>query len=339
MIYGLTHDIDGEPYKRVIISRKLAVGLAPLAAGTNHPKRLESFIVCERSKDPKMKGVFVEDVPFTKMLIDKQGGGPLMEVDIILLDNDPEVVLKTQYAFRSQNRANAMLCFGDGRDAMRRFEIFTDREKEEISSKHEPKDFVPIEGWCGGQCPYLQAKKCKPSADIYFMFPEDPVRGNVCTLHTGGWEATKRLASSLNEIRATIEEYGGSLRGLQLKLVARPYRAPYKDKQGNDDSSTQLAFNLEFRSNDHRKLLPQLIEASRQMPEDLPVIDHVEGLSDEEIADEFHPTPEQTAAQEREEEQQQQRQPSGRSPALDRVVQQAKPATAAKTKLSDEDNI
>lgn len=333
MIYGVTHDEDGAPIERVIVSYKIAVGLHPTAAGKNFPVRLDQFVACKRSSDRKDKGVFVIDEELTKELVaNYANGGPLMEIDIVLRSADPEKILKTQYAWRAQNYRNALLCHGDGKDAARKWEALTPDEKKSIGGDHDAKEeitFGPdqeIIPRCGMSCPHLKARHCKPSADLYFLLPERTTAGALATLHTGGWEATRRLASSLYQIFEEVESHGGSLLNLRLKLVARPYRASYKDKDGKEDSSTQLAFNLEFRRADYKHLLPEMIKESRQLTESLPEIYDVEGLNDEEIAEEFHPTIEQQEAQRKEEEAQTQRPPVNRPAALHKVVQQTQAA-------------
>ncbi len=292
MIFGVTHTLDGEPIERPIVNRKLGVGLAPGVNGKNYPTRLDYFIASIRSPRKEDKGAFIPDDEFTKKLGEIYGN-PLREVDVVLLSNDPENVLRSEYAWRSQNRTNALQCHGDGRDATRRWEALTDQERKEYGGSHDPKDWIELKSeTCGNKCPHLIAKRCKPSADLYFMFPEDPITGSVATLHTGSWEATRRLSSSLYEIYKMVTSHGGKLRGLRLKLVARPYTATFKGKDG-DEKSTQLAFNLEFRGNDHQTLLPTLIAESRRLETDLPEAEEVVGLSDAEIVAEFPPEDEQ----------------------------------------------
>lgn len=350
MIFGVTVDEDGEPIERVIVSYKIAVGLHPTAAGKNFPVRLDQFVACVRSSDRKDKGVFVIDQRLTDELkANYANGGPLMEIDVVLRSDDPEKILKTQYAWRAQNYRNALLCHGDGKDASRKWEAFSPAEQTTIGGIHDPKDEIEIVQdqsiipRCGEwkddkgvrhMCPHLKARRCKPSADLYFILPERPTAGAMATLHTGGWEPTRRLSSSLYQIYKEVIRHGGSLLNLRLKLVARPYRSTYQDKQGNDDSSTQLAFNLEYRGDgNYKHLLPEMIKESRQLTEHMPAVYDVEGLTDKEIAEEFHPTPEQQEAQRREESAQEQRTPGKRPSALDKVVQQSK---QAQPKTADE---
>lgn len=332
MIFGVTHNAEGEPIKRLTVAYKLGHGVGP-SEEKNYPgQRKEMFVSQRTSAAGKFGGTFVEDVEFTKLLKDTYaGGGPLKECDIILLSEDPEEIFRTQLALREQKRANALMCKGDGKSASRRWSMFTEKEQLEyrkaydIAGPIDPKTFVDLD-YCGDVCPYRQNRTCKPSGDLYFMFPERVQHGSVATLHTSGHESVKRIVSSLHAIKNEIEPYGGSLKMLRVKIVLRAYRVTYQDKDGQKTGS-QLAYNLEFREQDYRKLIPKMIEASRQFTEDMSdVIDvPIEEISDEEIATEFHPTPEQQEAQRRDEAQAEQRAPSTRPAALNKVVDARKP--------------
>ncbi len=291
MIFGVTVDGEGQPLKRMIVNRKLGVGLPP-GNGKNYPQRFDHFISTVRTGS---KGEFELDKEFTAMLGAKYGN-PLMEVDVILLSNNREEIFKSEVAWRTQDRANALVCHGDGKDATRRVSGFTPQEKNALGiAARDPKEWIEIK--CPlNACPHLISKECRPSGDLYFMFPEDPISGSAATLHTGGWEAVKRLAASLAKIESDILPYGGQLMGLRLKLVARWYRTEYVDKNGSQ-VGRQLAFNLEFRQADAKQLMPALINESRQLAMSIGEVIDVEPLPDEQIADEFHPTPEQQEEQ------------------------------------------
>lgn len=347
MIHGVTHDDEGAPIQRPIVNRKLGVGRPPGYENKPYPQRLTHFITSVRSRDKNDKGGFIEDIGFTKLL-QSIYGSPLTELDVVLLDDDPEKVLKTEYAYRQQNRGNALLCHGDGRQAARRWEFLTPAEKVAYGGTRDPKSWVHIldikrlepdvletihpktqvipacgdDRKAGGLiCPHLLEHKCKPSADLFFMFPEDPITGSISTLHTSSWEATRRLSSSLYDIFEMVAKNGGRLRGLRLKLVARPYKSTFKDKDGKDDVQTQLAFNLEFRHNDYKQIDTALIDESRRLVSSVPAGADIEGLDDDTIAVEFNPTAEQEEAKRRDEKQQEQKAPTGRPAALNKVVQ------------------
>lgn len=327
MIHGVTHDAEGEPLRRQVVAYKLGHGFGPTEKQNFPGQKKQMFVSARTAAGGKFGGTFVEDVEFTKEL-EATYGSPLMECDIILLSNDPEEIFRTELAYRTQDRANSLLCHGNGKYATRKWRMFTEAEQQ---AYREDSGFTgPIApttefeiSTCGDACPYRQDRKCKPSGDLYFMFPERVQHGSVATLHTSGHESVKRLVSSIHQIKNEIEPHGGSLRMLRVKLVMRPYRAKYVDK-GQDTWSQQMAYNVEFREADYRKLIPRMIAESRQFTQDIgEVVDvEYEGLSDEEIADEFHPTPEQQEAQRREEAAQEQRAPAGRPAALNKVVQQ-----------------
>lgn len=299
MIFGVTVDHEGKPLTRMIVNRKLAVGLAP-GDDKNYPTRLDHFVSTVRSTNPNDKGRFVVDEVFTDKL-NKTYGSPLLEVDIILLSNDIEEVFRSEFAWRRPDRSNAMLCHGDGHDAIRQWMAFTKQEQAAIGGVRRDQDWVEITS-CGDQpgkpvCPHLANGDCGPSGDLYFYHPEEAIFGSVATLHTGGWEAVKRLASSLAKIQSEIEPYGGQLKGLRLKLVARTYRTHYRDKKGIDVTGSQLAFNLEFRTKDYQRLIPGMVAESKQLAASMEDVIDVEPIDDVTIATEFNPTPDQQAAQ------------------------------------------
>lgn len=322
MIFGVTHDVDGEPIKRATIGFKLSVGEAPTPE-RNYPRRLEHFIVAVKTGE---RGTWQEDKMFTSHLREKYcGQAPFRELDIVLLSDEPEEIFRTEFAWRTQTQ---LICHGDGRDAARRFHAFPAEDQQKIQSDTplRANDWIEIPGECGQQCPYLQQRACKPSGDLYFMFPERPVLGSVATLHTSGWESIRRISASLHEIKAAVEQYGGSLKGLRLKLVARPYKATYVDKEQRK-SSVQLGFNLEFREQDHRTLLPALIQRSKEFKQVVGEVIDIEALPDEDIGKEFYPNQnqqqEQRAAEDGAQAQQIAEAATRRPKALDKVMQSA----------------
>lgn len=330
MIFGVTHTDDGEAIKRATVGLKLSIGLPP-EQGRNYPQRLDYMIVTVKTGK---KGEWEKDIAFTNALAEKYGA-PLRELDVVLLSDDPEEVFRTEFAWRTQTQ---LKCHGDGRDAVRRLSELHPDEQKNISGR--PNDWIPIEG-CGRTCPELEKHLCKPSGDLYFMFPERPVLGSVATLHTSSWESVRRLSASLYEIKAMVEEHGGSLKGLRLKLVARPYKTSYME--GNTrKTSVQFGFNLEFREADHRKLLPALVRQSLDFNKEIGDVIDVEPLAEDEadatIGPEFHPTPEQQEAQRQAEqpkpagqpEPSKQAEPQSRRPrVLDKVASQAPAAAQA----------
>lgn len=339
MIFGVTHTDEGEPIKRATIGYKLSIGLPP-TEGKNYPQRLDHFIVTVKTS---AKGGWEEDVAFTSYLksiyCKDDPKQPFRELDVVLLSEDPEEVFRSEYAWRTQTQ---LKCHGDGRDAVRRLsEMHPDDQRELAARGQKPSDWIEISG-CGKGCPQLEDRLCKPSGDLYFMFPERPVLGSVALLHTSGWESVRRISASLHEIKQMVEEHGGSLKGLRLKLVARPYKTSYMDKEQRK-SSMQLGFNLEFRQSDHRKLLPALVQQSLVAKKEMGDIE-VETLPDDEIdatiGPEFHPTveqqQEQKAAETTAETQQQVTRSAQRPKALDAVAQQGPPAPAdAKLSIAD----
>ncbi len=328
MIYGVTHGDEGEALKRATVGLKLSIGLPPVE-GRNYPQRLDHFIVTVKTGK---KGEWEMDEAFTGVLQQKYGA-PLRELDVVLLSDDPEENFRTEYAWRTQT---LLKCHGDGKDALRRFSELSHDEQLKTPDARS-NDWFPFAG-CGRGCPQLDERLCKPSGDLYFMFPERPVLGSVAMLHTSSWESVRRLSASMHEIKTIVEGHGGSLKGLRLKLVARPYKTTYVEK-GARKSSVQFSFNLEFREADHRKLLPALVRQSIDFNKEIGDVIEVEPLAEDEtdatIGPEFHPTPEQQEAQKAAEAEVKPEPPPQpqRPRSLDRVAQQApqKPTERALT--------
>lgn len=246
MILDVTHRRDGSPIQHLTIGYKASIGIPP-GNGSNFPQRLDHFRITAKSG----KGEWVEDADFTKLLSDKysKSGNPLREFEVILLSDDPEQVFRTSYEWWSKTECK---CRGNGLDAQRRRTALTDSQKKEIQ---------PTTDWlkwtvCGNGCPQLEEGLCKPSGNLYFMFPDKPIMGSAGFFHTSGYESIKRLSSSIEMIRSIT---GGRLRGIPLSLVIRPYKARYDDN-GTVKTSVQFAANLEFRATDHKMLVPRLIE-------------------------------------------------------------------------------
>lgn len=336
MIFGVTHDAEGAPIKRATIGYKLSIGLPP-TEGKNYPQRLDHFIVTVKTG---AKGGWEEEKSFTAYLKNLYCPGDQLfrELDVVLLSDDPEEIFRTEYAWRTQTQ---LKCHGDGQDASRRLsKMHADDIRELTATGSKPNDWIEI-GGCGKGCPQLEDKLCKPSGDLFFMFPERPVLGSVAMLHTSGWESVRRVSASLHEIKMMVEQHGGSLKGLRLKLVARPYKTSFTDDKNQRKSSVQLGFNLEFREADHRKLLPALVRQSLAAKKEMGDIE-VEPLPEDEIdaalGSEFHPTAEQQqeqkAAETKVETEKEVTRSAQRPKILDHVASQA-PKQEAKLTVAD----
>lgn len=271
-IRGITVSETGESIQRLGVSTKVSIGQkVKTATGKEHPAKLDHFAFLKKAgtldwaPDPELT---------------KHYGNACQEFWIILLDDNIENVFRTEYAMWS---ATEKLCSGDGLAAIRK-------------TKEHP-DGTPWEP-CGETCPDLIAKRCKPSGDLYFILSDFPQLGSVCRLHTSGRRSVRQIYSGLEQIRQIT---GGRLTGMRAKLVVRPEKTSFKDKDGNKKSTTIYALSIELSAQDMQKMLDSMTEYSRMFENTRKqlgsgkVIDYVveeepetERASD--VAGEFYPT-------------------------------------------------
>ncbi len=242
-ILGVTHDEQGNTLQQLAINRKVSIGL-PAGDGRRAPQKLDHFLISTKS----VSGDWVEDQELTEEL--KPDDNPLRSLDIVLLSDDIEEVFKTELAWWS---ATEKKCHGDGRTATRSTSIVPNAEKDFPGER-----WIPWKG-CGFNCPDLEGTKCKPSGQLYFMFPERPVLGSVCAYFTTSYKTIRQIVSSLQTIKDVT---GGRLKGIPLKMVLRPGRTQYKDKSGKSQRSNAFFVNLEFQSDDYKRLMTSLLEES-----------------------------------------------------------------------------
>ncbi len=256
-IKGLTHRLDGTVNTRLAIDTKFAIGITEtLEGGKTRPKKLD-YILAERKN---AKGEWVEDLELEQTLREsysrktENGYTPLREFDVVFLSDDIEEIFPTKYAMWS---ASELQCSGDGEHAMRSVSIIKDKDLLAASPKERYLPWHP----CGDTCPEKIAKKCKPSGQLFFMVLIRPVLGAVSVFYTTSYRTILQIYSSLTQIKQLT---GGRLKGIPFRLVMRPGRTSYQDKDGQRRNSNAFFINIEFRQADHSRLLPALFEASIQ---------------------------------------------------------------------------
>lgn len=234
-IIGLTVSESGESMQRLAITTKVAIGEVVKTQTGTRPNKLDHFVFLR-------KGVKLEWE--ADPVLSKHFGNECREVFIILLDDEIENVFRSEYAWWSKTEKK---CWGDGRAATRRTE------------KHpEGEDWTP----CGDTCPDLEANRCKPSGDLYFVLADFPRLGSVCRLHTTSYRSVRQLYSSLEQIRTVT---GGRLAGIRCKLVVRPEKATYADtaNAGKKKTTTIYALNIELSAQDMQKLVGEMTQYAR----------------------------------------------------------------------------
>jgi hypothetical protein len=247
-IVGVTHNGDGSVRVRRSVTMKVAIGLPP-APGSNFPKRLDHFAfqrktsktvqkTVEDRNGPQASGQSVKVVAWD---IDEEMtkfyGEDCREFWIVFVDDDPDVCFKTEMAWWTKTTCQ---CRGDGEDAERLVAISpTESERR----PHQP---------CANHgCPDLDAGRCKPSGDLYFLLADFPALGSICKLHTGSWQSIREIRSALEDLRSVT---GGRLMGVKAKLTVRLENSSYRDKGGKLVSGTKHIIGIELTAKDIQQL-------------------------------------------------------------------------------------
>jgi recombination directionality factor gp3-like protein len=275
-IIGLTVSESGESMQRLAVTTKVAIGeVVKMQDGKSRPNKLDHFIFLRknaRSLDWEVDGDLA-----------KHYGAQCREIWIVLLTDELENVFRTEYAWWAKTEKK---CWGDGKQATRRTEKNPDGE-----------DWTP----CGDGCPDLEANRCKPSGDLYFVLADFPRLGSVCRIHTTSYRSVRQIYSALEQIRTVT---GGRLAGIRCKLVVRPEKAAYYDEKLKKKVSTTIfALNLELSAQDMQKLIGDMTQYAKLFEQTKKLLGNgrkVEYLVEEEdeeerapdISQEFYPAEE-----------------------------------------------
>src|SRR5258708_9591894 len=93
-ILGLTHDQSGAALEKLPVAIKVAIGEAPEPGNQNsHPKRLDHFVF--KRKTLRGQDVVWEPAPD----ITEAHAAKPTELGIVFLHDDPEEILRTEYAW------------------------------------------------------------------------------------------------------------------------------------------------------------------------------------------------------------------------------------------------
>ena len=216
MIVGITCEKDGSVIQRLPVNTKVAIGIGP-SGDKNYPEKVDAFLFLKRGpggtewvKDEKLMAHYA---PKCKHGFGETCPDCCRSVNILFLDDDIEHILPNEYAWWSKTNKK---CWGDGLKATRRNNQFPD------GAPWSP---------CGEACPDLQEKRCKPSADLYFLLADFPSLGSVCRLHTSSARSIKNLFGGLNQIAAITD---GKLAGVPIPLQVSWEKTSYTGKDGKD---------------------------------------------------------------------------------------------------------
>lgn len=273
-IVGLTHKSDGTALLRRSVTTKLAIGLPPVDA-SDHPQQLDHFIFQRKSQ--RGSGMSAEVIWEIDQDKTDHFGKTCREVGIILLDDDPDVVFRTEYAWWTKTQK---LCWGDGETATRR---------TPGSPRGERWDPCANEG-----CLDLEEEHCRPSGDLYFLLADYPTLGTICKLHTSSYQSIREIYAALETIRNVT---GGRLKGLRIRLFVRAEKNTYTDKKRNSRmSGTKHVLGLELITSEVKQLQGQTIEAvdafrtvKQQLADEIVRIDDPESEQAAALSAEFYP--------------------------------------------------
>jgi hypothetical protein len=273
-IVGLTHRSDGTAMLRRSVTTKIAIGLPP-DANTDHPQQLDHFIFQRKSQ--RGSGLSAEVIWEIDDEKTARFGKACREVGIILLDDEPDLIFRTEYAWWSKTQKQ---CWGNGESATRR-------------TAENPRG----ESWepCANDgCVDLEDERCRPSGDLYFLLADYPTLGTICKLHTSSYQSIREIYAALEDIRNVT---GGRLKGLRLKLFVRAEKNTYIDKKrGGRMSGTKHVLGLELLTSEVKQLMGKTIEAldafqsvRQQLAGEIVHIDDPEAEQAPAIAAEFYP--------------------------------------------------
>lgn len=237
-IVGLTHTTDGAAILRRSVTTKVAIGLPPKDKN-DHPQRLDHFIF--QKKGQRGSGMSAEVAWEIDQEKTAHYGQSCREVEMILLDNDPDMVFRTEYAWWTMTQKQ---CWGDGESAMR-------RTAQQLNGQ-------PWHPCANNGCKDLEEDRCHPSGDLYFLLADFPTLGTICKLHTSSYQSIREVYAALEDIRSAT---GGRLLGLRVKLFVRAEKNAYKDRQGNRKSGTKHVLGLELAVNNVQQLAAPTVDA------------------------------------------------------------------------------
>lgn len=300
-ILGLTHDENGTALEKLPVTIKVAIGEGPEPSnGNNHPRRLDHFVF-------KRKTLRGQDVVWLAAPdISEAHGEKPTALGVILLNDDPREVFRTEYAWWAPTGCKCQgelvqLANGNGvrfeMRALRRTQKHPEGEPWPGNYKYTdgPKKGQTVEP-CGDGCPDLERGDCKPSGDLYFILEKFPTFGAICRLHTSSYRSIRNLSNGLMQIRRLN---GGRLTGIKATLKASPEKISYSDRNGTRHTSVAYILSLEIGGTDLRTLVANMTEPARLLCEGRPTIELSRGVQyvvhetdaerAKEISGEFYP--------------------------------------------------
>lgn len=282
-VYGITHDLSGEP--RVIEPKavKVGIGLAKgkaihvyidlekkwvvqVGAGNNvtrerFDKKIEAQKYHREQKAKAPKREYPSRLPyftFYRMgadgdfepdwgIIEDHGPVPT-EIDIIFVRDDP---FAASYQLWT---ATEKKCDGDGLNALRILSMAQGKEEEALAKQagRNGEKWYPIVNGCWLKgCRYAKPDgdrpaPCRPMGRLLFQLLKSPRLGGTAVFNTAGYRSIQQIFSSIEIFKRTTGRGNpdkGFVSGIPLKMVLRPYRIVH-----NNRAATQYGVSLEFRA-------------------------------------------------------------------------------------------
>jgi hypothetical protein len=241
VIIGLTHEKDGRVRVRRTVTTKVAIGLPP-DENSNYPKKLDHFVFLKKVKQGKEVAWEVDRT------LQDHYGEKCTEFWVVFLDDDPETVLRNEYAAYLKR---GCWCKGDGEKAVRR-DLGRDGKQW--------GEFKIHQGPCANNgCKDFDKGDCKPSGDLSFMLADFPSLGSICRWHTSSYQSIQQVYSALQDLRRIT---GGRLMGVAAKLFIHEEKNVF-EQGGVTKVGTKFVVGLELRAQDLAGLQSKMLETAK----------------------------------------------------------------------------
>lgn len=286
-MYGVTHDMSGEP--RIVVPKTVKVGIG-LAAGPSiyayingnkqwtvvvgkeghtFPTKQEARAFYRQEKPGAPVLNYPRKVPFfifTKVSPDGsfepewdviESCGPIpTEIDIIFVTDEP---FTASYQMWTKTEKK---CEGDGKDAMRVLAMAQNEMEKQLVKEAQSagEKYFPITNGCWMyNCPFSKAEPgkpspCRPHGRLLFQLVSAMRLGGTAYYDTTGFRSISQIYSCLEQFK-NVSGGRGLIAGVPIKMVLRPYKVTHEGK-----SATQYGVSLEFRANDAVELKSKLID-------------------------------------------------------------------------------
>lgn len=290
ILYGLTHDLEGQPVVRESRTVKVGIGLAKGKAlhvwidaqgrwcvqSGEEIKRVETLAEAKKeylaAKKVAPERKYPQRLPyftFTRVTSDgifepdfdaiEQYGSLPTEIDIVFLKDEP-----FDYSYQMWS-ASAKQCDGDGINAMRIVSLPAGREQQRAADEAiaRGEKYFPISDECRMDgCRYSKpdgdkAPACKPHGRLVFQLVRSPRLGGTAYFDTTGFRSVSQIFSSLHifrELTGQGDPDQGFVSGIPFKMCLRPYKVNFNGRPG-----TQYGVSLEYRADNAMALKRDLI--------------------------------------------------------------------------------